>query len=62
MQFHTSVPSALRHAGTWAGFSATLASIGQGLDKPYATYSIIAGGICGMIAVIVKSPDNAEEK
>ncbi|MHC5537648.1 hypothetical protein ACYOEI_05390, partial [Singulisphaera rosea] len=52
------VPAALQHAGTLAGFAATLASVGQALDKPYSTHAIIAGGICGLIATVIKSPQD----
>ena len=62
LKFHRSLPAALKHSGTWAGFGATLASMGQALDKPYATHAIVLGGICGFIATFIKSPNAEEEK
>ncbi len=61
IQFHHSIPAALTHAGTWAGFSGVLTSLGSQVDKPISSYIYISAAICGMIAIITRSPDKEEE-
>ena len=61
IQFHHSIPAALTHAGTWAGFSGVLTSLGSQLDKPISSYIYIIASICGMVAIITRSPDKEEE-
>jgi hypothetical protein len=60
IQFHRSIPAALKHAGTWAGFSGVFTSLGSQLDKPYAMHMYGLSALCGMLAIIIKSPNDGD--
>lgn len=61
IQFHTNIFQALKHSGTWAGIGVAMGSMSQGLHPPYTNYSLIAAGICGMVAAITKSPNDGQD-
>ncbi len=61
IRFHTSVHAALKHAGTWAGFSGVFTSLASQLDKPYSMHVCGLAAVCGMIAGVTRSPDDGDE-
>jgi len=61
MQFHKNLLTALHHPSFWLGVSGTCLSLAQNIDKPVSTILIGAGGVCSLVALVLKTPDHSHK-
>ncbi len=57
MRLHHSPFSALEHSSTWAALSGLFAVSASELWPPYQHMAVLGGIICGVIGIILRSPD-----
>jgi ABC-type Mn2+/Zn2+ transport system permease subunit len=56
-QIHRSFLGALQHASTWGALSALFAGGASELWAPLQHVAVAAGLICGVIGILLRSPD-----
>lgn len=61
IKFHASIPAALKHPSVWAGISGAIASVAANLTGHMQTVLLSAGGLCSVVAIILKSPDTVDK-
>lgn len=57
MRIHGSPIAALQHSSTWAALSGLFAITSAELWPPYVHMSVMAGLACGVIGILLRSPD-----
>lgn len=57
LNFHTSVPQALKHPSVWAGIAGAIASVAASTAPPIQTILLSVSGLASVMAIVLKSPD-----
>ena len=57
MRLHGGIASALQHSSTWAALSGLFAVSANELWPPYVHLAVMAGVMCGVIGILLRSPD-----
>jgi hypothetical protein len=60
IKMHASIPEALKHPTTWAGFAGVLTPVASALEGVMQHIVWGAVGACGMVGVLLKSPNTPE--
>lgn len=60
MQFHTSIPNALKHPSTWIGLGGIIGTTSSQLPDPHRTHGLIIAGLFSGFGTLLKSPNDPD--
>jgi hypothetical protein len=58
---HHNVWSALGHPSVWVGVAGALSAISAQLDKPYNIILLAISGVCSVIAIFIRTPQELDD-